>query len=403
MKQWKKDIGEHQRKSDDLLLSLAILTGLTGFVINEWILFLPTALFLTMIVVGKWYDRYGGRQLEFVNHKQTIRAFPGDEAEVRLQLKNGSLIPILNGELSFKTDTVITSQQTRVREQRKEYVHSLPLSLVSKGMTGVTMPIVAKRRGVTKLSALHYRFPHLVRFAPVTLNFQPAVQTEVIVYPEQKPIYGVEEVFQMSIGDQTSSVSRFENALMPIGTRDYVSSDPFHKVHWKASAKTQQLQTKVLEKQVDMSWMILVNVTERTKLGNRHVSNHLEDLLSYASFLAYYASKRDYSYELALNMRRPHDTPYYYQPEGNGTAHLKHSLELLARIRSDHLTLPMEEFMYRVNHHLYKRKTVVILGEIPEECQHYMKDWKRRGIRLFHLNPEGDQPILMPAEGRTGS
>ncbi|MBA2175710.1 DUF58 domain-containing protein [Halobacillus locisalis] len=395
MKQWNRKLGDDSHRYYDIIIAMVLLTGLTGFIVNEFLLLIPTGLLVAVAIMSKLYDRYGGTKLSLMNPKQSIRLFPGDETNLTFRMRNDSKAPILNGQLSFYSEPIVKGREAFSRQAQKGFIYQLPLSVVHKGETGVTMPITAQYRGVTRFSRLQYKFPHLIKFQPIIMDYQHKYHTEVIVYPTQKPVYGIDEVFHLSIGDQTASISPYEDLLTPIGTRDYVTSDPFHRIHWKASAKTQQLQTKVYERQVDMSWTILVNLSEHTRLGNQHISNHLEDLLSYASYLCQEATKRSFSYEMSLNMRRPHDRPYYYQPEGQGPQHLKESLELLARLNKDHLLMPMEELMYRIHQQMYKKKTILLLGEIPESCYRFIRKWQNQGVRVFVLDVQQENPVLV--------
>ncbi|MGP4077964.1 DUF58 domain-containing protein [Halobacillus sp. K22] len=396
MNQWKKDLGYENHKYYDFLLAMILLTGVLSVFLNQSILLVPTSLLIIVALASKWYDGYSGSELELLNHRTSIRLFPGEDTELRFRFRNKSKAPVLNGRLSFSSNSNIRADDTFIRKSSKGYQYSVPLSLMSEGEKEVRLPIKAVQRGVTKVTNIQYRFPHLIKFTPISMDFLPLYETEVVIYPIQKPVYGIEEVFQVAPGEQRASFSPFEDLLTPVGTRDYVSSDPFHRIHWKASAKTGTLQTKVYERQVDVSWTIMVNVTQETRLGNEHISRHIEDLLSYASYLCHFAAQNKYDFEMLVNMRRPHDRPYFYQPEGSGYQQLKESLELLARIQVNQLFMPAEELMHRLHHQLYKKKTIIILGDIPEHTYRYIREWSRKGLRVFQVQVEDSQAVLVP-------
>ncbi|WP_079478309.1 DUF58 domain-containing protein [Halobacillus salinus] len=400
MKEWHRELGTEDDRYFDILTSLILLTGLTGIILNKGFLMVPAALIGAIWLLSKWYDRHGGTKLSLLNERKSVRLFPGEETNISFWMRNASKAPIMNGVLSFKTDTTLKGRGSFTRETQKGYHYQLPLSLIQHGDSSVTLPITAVQRGVTRFSEVQFKFPHLIKFRPVHLKYQRKYETEIIVYPEQKPVYGIDNVFHVSIGEQTASISPFEDLLTPVGTRDYVTSDPFHRIHWKASAKTQQLQTKVYERQVDRSWTIIVNMAQYTHMGNAHPSHHFEDLLSYTSYLSHEAAKRGLTFDMALNMRRPHYRPYFYQEEGQGAGHLKETLELLARMNKERLLMPMEELMYRMDQQMYKRKTVLLLGEVPESCFRYIKKWQAQGITVFVLDVEQEEPVLVQATKR---
>lgn len=403
MKEWHRERGREDDRYFDLLLSLILLTGLTGIILNKGYLMMPAALIGAIWLLSKWYDRHGGTKLSLLNERRSIRLFPGEESKVSFWMKNASKAPVMNGMLSFKTDQTVKGRESFTRETQKGFHYQLPLSIVQLGDSSVTLPVTAHQRGVTKFSDLTFKFPHLIKFRPVQLRYKLNYDTEIIVYPEHKPVYGIDDVFHLSIGEQTAPISPYEDLLTPVGTRDYVTSDPFHRIHWKASAKTQQLQTKVYERQVDRSWSLLVNMAQYTHLGNAHPSHYFEDLLSYTSFLCHEATKRSLTFDMALNMRRPHHRPYFYQQEGQGAVHLKESLELLARMSKERLLMPMEELMYRMDQQMYKKKTVILLGEIPSSCFRFIRKWQSQGITVFALDVELEEPVLVQAVARGNS
>ncbi|MCA0984563.1 DUF58 domain-containing protein [Halobacillus yeomjeoni] len=267
---------------------------------------------------------------------------------------------------------------------------------MSRGDKQVRVPIIAESRGVTKITDLTYHFPHLTKLTDLSMKYTSPYYKEIIVYPEMKPVYGLEDVYHLRPGKQLSTVSPYEDRLTPTSTREYVPQDPFHRIHWKASAKMNALQSKVYERNVDYSWAILVNIGERTRLGNVHVSALLESLLSHASFLCHTAAEKDYPYELMINGKRPHQRPYLHQREGTGRDHLKKSIELLARVSKDQNLMAFEEMLHRFNLQVSKAKGVLILGEMTEESYRYVSEWVAKGLNVYTLVNEGDYATMKP-------
>src|SRR5699024_11501215 len=91
--------------------------------------------------------------------------------------------------------------------------------------------------------------------------------------------------FQMVTSDQLINFSTFEDIQSPAGTRDYNYNDPFHRINWKATAKTNELQTNVYERVVDMSYIFLVNIGSEDKVNMAQFNQNLEDLISYTAYL----------------------------------------------------------------------------------------------------------------------
>ncbi|SDP51201.1 DUF58 domain-containing protein [Halobacillus aidingensis] len=402
MNHWEKQLGLGRRFYDGVLAAV-IFTGLVGFILNQPIFYFPTGLLIIFILGSKIFDHYSGSDFELQNAKRSVRLFPGDETEWKIHMNNYSRVPMLNGTLSFETGKMVSSRREMMNELNHSYSFKLPFSLMRRGESIVHIPVRAEKRGVTKARNMSFRFPHLLNFTPIKMRYKKPYQTEFIVYPTPEPVLGVKEFIHPSIGEQRANFSPYEDVLTPVGTRDYEQGDAFHKIHWKASAKSQSLKTKVLERQVDGSWTIIVNVVEQTRLGNEHLSPRLESLLSYACYLCYTATERGYPYEMIINMRKPQRNPYFYQEKGEGSVHLRHSLEMLARIDKEQRLLPMDQLFHWFGSRGLSSKVVLIVGEIPDGTVDKLKDWQSRGAVVLQVQMDGSSAYLRPALQRGGA
>src|SRR5699024_30032 len=152
------------------------------------------------------------------------------------------------------------------------------------------------------------------------------------VFPKLLPVAQVDQLFELIPGDEVTNFSPYEDIQSPLGTRAYSFSDPFHRINWKATAKTQQLQTNIYEKTIDKSYFFIVNLTnEKSSLPKpNQLSSDLEELLSYTAYLTQQATKEKVSYQIAINARRFGDRPYVHLPNGQGNAHYMNTMEMLA-------------------------------------------------------------------------
>lgn len=126
------------------------------------------------------------------------------------------------------------------------------------------------------------------------MTYSAQFYTEFVVFPSLLPVRGFEEVVHMMQGKQWSLFSPFEDVQLPVGTREYHYSDPFHRINWKASAKTQTLQTNVYEKNVDMGLVFIVNISVADNSHLTKLSKHLERSLSFCAYLCKIATEKGY-------------------------------------------------------------------------------------------------------------
>lgn len=149
-------------------------------------------------------------------------------------------MPIIYGTFSFQTEFIIRPLTgVKFLEEILTVQKSFPIR--SKGYTIATFPFALKSRGVAKIRNITYAFPHLFNFHILRLKYSPFYISEVVMIPKPLKVMGLQKVFQQSPGNHPMQLSPFEELQHLIGTRDYIYSDPFYRVNWKASAKLQQL------------------------------------------------------------------------------------------------------------------------------------------------------------------
>lgn len=69
----------------------------------------------------------------------------------------------------------------------------------------------------------------------------------LLVYPEVIPLTGFDISSRRPIGEVRMSHRQFEDPTRIAGVRSYQAGDPFNRIHWGATARTGQLQSKVYE------------------------------------------------------------------------------------------------------------------------------------------------------------
>lgn len=399
--QWRKELGSSLTQSYDKVLAFNLILLFISLFFNRSGAFIVIGGITAFITFSMIYDRFIGKGLTFENHKHVYKMFPGDRIEVPLSFQNQSRLPIINGRFRFRVGSEVQGENYVVNEGEEWIRYEVPLTVVEKGKTEVQVPFEAKRRGVTIFRDIQYTFPHLLNFNEIFLYFVPFHKAEFIVYPEPLPVYGLKEHNHMTLGSQQARLSPFEDPISPVGTRDYTSSDPFHRIHWKASARKQTLQTKVLEKNWDHTWSIVINLTSH-RGGPFSVNPDIESILSYAAYMCQLATKKGYPFELYINARKMGNPPFYYLPEGSGREHLQKALELIARIKSRELVMSFQMLLHRFDQQLYKPKTIFLLGDQNDEMKYYAHKWQNQKLKVYAVEGQGEYATLVNLAEKEG-
>lgn len=393
---WHTEFGTNRVKNMDYLLTSILLFSVVGIIYQHMMMYIIISIFLTYYIINKMYDKTIGKQLTINNPRTTERLFIGDETVLHFELNNHSIYPLINGQFQYQVGPAIeTRDYTQTSKSYYQNVN-VPLSVMGKHKAIVELTVVAKQRGATRLTHLTYQFPHLFNFDQVRLKYLPFYHTEFIVYPTPLAVQGLESIYQMIPGDERMNFSPFEDVQSPIGTRDYHYNDPFHRVNWKATAKTGKLQTNIYEHVVDMSYIFIVNIGSKDAINMNQFSDHLEKLLSYTAYLCQETMQKGFNYEIFINSRKLGRVPYLHIPEGEGKIHYSKSLEILARIQQQPLVYPFKQMAYRVGQQLYKPKTIVILGELTSDVGEIIDVWRKQQQTIYHINiPEmGEVPYI---------
>lgn len=391
---WQKEFGYDYHKNKDFLLVSMLILSIFALIVNRPLLFLIVGLFGAYIVLNYIYDKYIGKHLMIVNDRQVIRLFPEDEVNITIKWQNNSLIPYMNGRFKFQIDKNVTSNQFVSHVDEQVQTFTIPLSLISRSQTTLNVPIIAKKRGVTRLRQIQYDIPHLFNFDELRLNYDNFFSLEIVVFPKLLPVKQTEQLFEFQPGEEIVHFSPFEDILSPLGTRSYTYSDPFQRINWKATAKTGQLQTNIYEKTIEQSYFFIINLTSDHEVGKSIVSSDIEDLLSYTAYLTGEATKKKIAYEVAINARRFGDRRYIHLAKGQGRSHYMKTLDILARVHPLSVSMSFIDMLYRLRQHVLTASTMVFIGDVPEEAKELLEEWQRQHKRLYHVKLLKDEAIL---------
>lgn len=369
---------------DLLLLFIAVLTVIS-LIVNQTLIFLVVGFVGIYVLLIRIYDKRIGRKLILENRNRSIRLFEGDEGYLDIRLFNHSFLPFLNSSISFSTNQKVYSDDFVKNTRGKLNYYQVPFVLHGKSESYMPISVQAMKRGVILVENIRLAFPNLLNFERMEMPLHEKYQTEIVIYPKPLPVAGIEEFPYNNFGNQVTPYSPFEDLLSPVGTRDYVQSDPFHRIHWKASAKNQTLQTKIYERNQNISWTVIVNIAETSPVGNIYRSSRMEELLSQATYICQMITKRGYPIKICINASRIGNVPFFIDV-GIGPEHLKKILELLARIEDDNNTIPVANAMHRMDRLIEVSDMIIVIGTLDQQSLLYTNKWNKQGNRVFQVS-----------------
>ncbi len=351
---------------------------------------------------------YGSTLLQFksaaqdlnVEHvRQVYRLFPGDSDAFSVKLLHKGFWPSFRGEIFLTHKNIISSSETdhSASSPKGRSEVKRPFAIYRKTAYTEKVSFVALKRGTTRISnvALHIHDP--LQTSGQSLTFRELFPTEIIVYPKPLPVQRIEHLFYQGTGETSRPFALFENVSLPAGNRDYAYGDSFHKLHWKATARTGTLQTKVFEKTVVYHWTFVYTIRPDHK--DMRTADEIENEISYLAFMCQFAAEKGIPFEVYINFKVPGPLGMYHVPTDSGPQHLSKVLEGLSRIDRSNVTLKPEYMWTMINRNFAgKVPFVILLGHIPndEDTVFMTKRWMRAGGKIFSISQSESEAFLMP-------
>jgi uncharacterized protein (DUF58 family) len=221
----------------------AILLLLAALVLESGLLAYAMYVLLALLVGSRLLARswVAGLRAKRVCAQKSVDV--GDSVAVTVTLYNESALPVpwvlLEDMLPAKA-LIETRARLRVRKKRAKIA-----MLSGNGETTLSYEIEFKMRGYYQIGPLVLETGDLFG-----LHRRYAVGTAphfVLVYPKVVPVEGYELASRRPVGEVRLTHRLFEDPTRIAGVRPYEAGDPLNRVHWRATARTGMLHSKIYE------------------------------------------------------------------------------------------------------------------------------------------------------------
>jgi uncharacterized protein (DUF58 family) len=217
---------------------------------------------LALLVIGTtdiWYT-YCLRHLHYQRQFSEQRALFGEQVTLSLTVENAKLLPLpwLEVEDTIPRALTMVGQQLRVSVIGDTAILDNLFSTRWYERVTRRYTVQCNARGVHKFG------PALIRSGDVfgfLTNEETLTKWQyLLVYPLVVPLTRFNLPSRHPFGERRAPRRLLEDPSRVIGIRDYAYGDSLRRVHWKATARTMQLQSKVYEATTTYTLVIFLNV-----------------------------------------------------------------------------------------------------------------------------------------------
>src|SRR3989440_6544519 len=217
---------------------------------------------LVLVITGTTdiWATYCLRQLRYQRQFSEQRALFGEQVTLSLAVENAKLLPLPWLEIEDTVPRALTMTGQRAR-----------VSIV--GETAVLENLFSTRwyERVTRRYTLHCNARGVHKFGPTRVrsgdvfgfisNEETIANWQyLLVYPLVVPLTRFSLPARHPFGDRRAPRRLLEDPTRVIGVRDYAYGDSLRRVHWKATARTMQLQSKIYEPTTTYTMILFLNV-----------------------------------------------------------------------------------------------------------------------------------------------
>ncbi len=384
-----------------LLGRLGLIILLAGLLLAAWngqtIVVILLGLTFSAAGTARLWSRFSLAGVGCGRMMSEMRVFPGEHIELKFELINRKLLPLpwiqLNDEipLSFSPDVPL---EPGSRPGFGFLSKSAAILWYTKASWKERL--CCRKRGYYQLGPIRLTSGDIFGFYPRCVT-QPIID-HVVVYPKIFHIANLTIPSLYPIGETTAARRIFEDPIRVSGIRDYTPQDSLRYIHWKATARRQELQIKVFEPTTTSKGAIFLAI-DSFRAENENEGSSEEELelsISVAASLASHLIEHHSAVGLFVNSCLADSGQPATLLPASSTGHLVEMLEALAKVTPT-ASSPFEEFLQAERAALPWGTTLVfILYKSSVRFTELLVELKESGHKLLVLQVGNAEESRLP-------
>ncbi|HLG65964.1 MAG TPA: DUF58 domain-containing protein [Ktedonosporobacter sp.] len=367
---------------------------------------------LLLIALGTTdiWARYCLNDLRFQRSLSEKQVLFGEEITLSHSVENGKLLPLpwLEIDDSIPSTLTIKGQKVYTTMINNQTMLSSLFSLRWYERVTRRYTVQCYRRGVYAFGPTTLRSGDIFGFIERQARFNTLQY--LLVYPLVAPLTSFGLPARHPFGERRAPRRLLEDPSRTIGVREYTYGDSLRRIHWKATARTMQLQSKVYEPTTTYTMAIFLNIIVRLD-AHYGINPDIQELsISAAASVSGWAIDQGYAVGLYANTimsmpdedilfaRQEVDSPTLsariqaqlkrrriHLPPSSSPEQRKRIMEALARTQS-YFGSGIEDVIQAEHTRLPVGSTIVIItGSLGEQLVDALTQLQRRGHSLAIL------------------
>ncbi|HEV2072406.1 MAG TPA: DUF58 domain-containing protein [Thermomicrobiales bacterium] len=343
-----------------------------------------------------WWD-HALDKLSYTRHFAATRAFFGDEVTVELVAVNAKPLPVSRLDVSeYVGPNVRIAGQELVRSaESRQMVLTTMYSLGMYERVSHRYTIVCHRRGWHRLGPV--KLVANDPFGMTARQMELEKQDGVLVYPRIVPMTDLVVPARQPLGDMKPATPLVEDPMRMSGVRPYVPGDSPKRIHWRATARTGEMQTRVFEPSATPVAAIFLDTITFSHLWEGQNSDLLELSVTVAASMAAQLLEGRHQVGMYANAPIPNLARTVRISPGRRPGQLTRILERLAMLApafGDRIEKMISEELSRLP---WGASIVLVTSRVSPELQRTLLRLARSGgVQRFVLIAIGEQPELVP-------
>lgn len=350
-----------------LWLFFTLLLLIISIVTKQVPLFLISLLFFMTGGIARLWDRYSLQRVEYRRHLSANRVFFGEEVKMEVEVSNRKPLPLPWLQVDDQIPKEVTLLKGKIRSD-----YSLTHQLLSN-LFSINWYHKIKRHYTIQCSQRGY-----FTFGPTKISSGDVfgfytryreIDTHdyLIVYPKVVSLEKLGIPSRQPLGEIRTTNHIFQDPVLTMGIREYKYGDSLKSIHWKSTARTGRLQTKIFEPTTTIDMGIFLDVRTVQPPYQGVIAEKLELAIVIAASMANAALSEGYHVGLYANQNNTDSPELIRLPPNRQPEQLKRILEALAAINPMYTT-PITEVVVQESRNLPWGSTMVVITAAPTEA-----------------------------------